>query len=148
MYITRACYERIGGFDPALFMYFEDVEYSLRAREAGFRVLLVPKAIVYHHVSVSTGGSKSPNGIYYMLRNGITVLEQHYPLARPLTIMRRVVMLLAMMGFILVETTGHRPLRRCTRWLSGRLPAPSRAAAHCGSPSRHHREIVRRNSHR
>lgn len=103
MYITRACYERIGGFNPALFMYFEDVEYSLRARAAGFRIVLMPEAIVYHHVSVSTGGAKSPNGIYYMLRNGISVIEQRYPLARPLAIIRRLIMLLAMIRFILMK---------------------------------------------
>jgi GT2 family glycosyltransferase len=138
MYITRACYERIGGFDPALFMFFEDVEYSLRAREAGFRVLLVPKAVVYHHVSVSTGGSKSPNGIYYMLRNGITVVEQHYPLARPLTIVRRVVMFLAMTGFILVKP---RAIARITDVLAGFRDAYrhrlGRRPTANGSPRRH-----------
>src|SRR5260370_32368614 len=49
-YLTRACFARLGGFDARLFMYFEDTEYSLRARDAGFAILLVPPAIIHHHV--------------------------------------------------------------------------------------------------
>ncbi len=103
MLITRTCYERIGGFDADLFMYFEDVEYSLRARKAGFGILLVPQSVVYHHVSVSTGGAKTANGVYYMLRNGITVIERYFPRAWPLMALRRSIMLLAMIRFICMK---------------------------------------------
>ncbi len=101
MLITRACYERIGGFDGALFMYYEDVEYSLRARDAGFSILLAPQAIVSHHVSVSAGGGKSPNSIYYNTRNGIVTIERHHPLPPPLTFVRRALIALTMLLFVL-----------------------------------------------
>lgn len=45
----RALIDQIGGLDEALFMYFEEVDFCLRARKAGWRVFYVPEARVYHH---------------------------------------------------------------------------------------------------
>ncbi len=47
------CYDifkRIGGFDPNFFMYLEDVDFSWRARSAGFSVKIAPQAIFGHSV--------------------------------------------------------------------------------------------------
>jgi GT2 family glycosyltransferase len=46
--IRREVLERIGLLDEGYFMYFEDVEFSYRAREAGFRILHEPAARVVH----------------------------------------------------------------------------------------------------
>jgi GT2 family glycosyltransferase len=48
--IPRKVYETVGGFDPNLFMYLEDIDLSWRARSAGFRVRLVPGALFGHSV--------------------------------------------------------------------------------------------------
>ncbi|MGV3625461.1 MAG: glycosyltransferase, partial [Archangium sp.] len=47
--ITRSLFERIGGFDDNFFMYCEDVDYSWRARAAGFQIAIAPKALVHHY---------------------------------------------------------------------------------------------------
>jgi len=47
------CYDifkKIGGFDPNFFMYLEDVDFSWRARSAGFSVKIAPRAIFGHSV--------------------------------------------------------------------------------------------------
>jgi GT2 family glycosyltransferase len=63
MLIKPAVVERIGSFDPAFFAYCEDLDFSLRARRAGFKILLVPRAIVRHGVaaaaSTSCGGDSA-----------------------------------------------------------------------------------------
>jgi GT2 family glycosyltransferase len=42
-------FERIGGFDEGFNPYgWEDVDFGLRARKAGFAICLAPKAILYH----------------------------------------------------------------------------------------------------
>jgi GT2 family glycosyltransferase len=46
--IRREVLERIGPLDDGFFMYFEDVEFSFRAREAGWRILHEPTARVVH----------------------------------------------------------------------------------------------------
>lgn len=40
MFITRACYEKTGGFDEELFAYQEDSDLCIRARQDGFKGLL------------------------------------------------------------------------------------------------------------
>jgi GT2 family glycosyltransferase len=46
--LRRALFQRLGGFDARLFLYFEDTELSLRARLAGCRCVALPGARVLH----------------------------------------------------------------------------------------------------
>nr|MDQ3577873.1 glycosyltransferase [Actinomycetota bacterium] len=46
--IRRAVFERIGGFDPGYFMYFEDVDLGERLGKAGWQNVYVPAAVVCH----------------------------------------------------------------------------------------------------
>lgn len=48
--IPRQIYETIGGFDPNIFMYMEDVDFSWRARAAGFTIHVAPRALFGHSV--------------------------------------------------------------------------------------------------
>ncbi|MCK5230205.1 MAG: glycosyltransferase family 2 protein, partial [Desulfobulbaceae bacterium] len=48
MLIRRTTLEQIGGFDPRLFMYEEDLEFCLRAIKAGWLIQYVPEATVLH----------------------------------------------------------------------------------------------------
>lgn len=57
MMISRALYEARGGLPERYFpIYWEDTEYSFRARNNGWRVMLVPTARVFHKVGASVGG--------------------------------------------------------------------------------------------
>jgi len=49
----RDAWEQIGGFDPAYFMYMEDVDLCWRARAAGWEVGYEPAAVVVHAQGVS-----------------------------------------------------------------------------------------------
>jgi len=44
----RSTFDAVGGFDPALFMYGEDVDLSWRLRARGFRLRYAPKLAVVH----------------------------------------------------------------------------------------------------
>ncbi|MEW6133727.1 MAG: glycosyltransferase family 2 protein [Pseudomonadota bacterium] len=65
--VTAAClltkkdlYERLGGLDEKhLPVAFNDVDYCLRVREAGYKVIWTPHAELYHHESVSRGKDKT-----------------------------------------------------------------------------------------
>lgn len=50
----RAAWDQVGGFDPAFFMYMEDVDLCWRVGRAGWRVLYEPAAEVRHVQGVST----------------------------------------------------------------------------------------------
>jgi GT2 family glycosyltransferase len=47
--IKREVFQTVGLLDRRLFVFYEDVEFSLRARKAGWRVVFCPKSVVYHN---------------------------------------------------------------------------------------------------
>ena len=51
----RAVLQKLGGFDPAIFLYFEDDDLSRRVLDAGHRILHVPEAVAEH-----AGNASSP----------------------------------------------------------------------------------------
>jgi GT2 family glycosyltransferase len=55
MYVRREVFERVGLLDERYPMAFEDVDWCLRAWQAGFRVLYFPAAQLVHHESVTRG---------------------------------------------------------------------------------------------
>jgi GT2 family glycosyltransferase len=53
--MTRGVIERLGGFDPCYGLgYFEDDDFSLRARLAGFPLWICEGVLVYHHGAVTS----------------------------------------------------------------------------------------------
>lgn len=52
--------KKIGIFDTSYFFYFDDWDYSRRAVKAGFKLLYIPKAIMWHKISISTQKSDKP----------------------------------------------------------------------------------------
>lgn len=54
--VRKAVFEEVGGLDAEnLAVAFNDVDFCLRVREAGYRNLWTPYAELYHHESVSRG---------------------------------------------------------------------------------------------
>lgn len=46
--VRRAAFDQINGFDPAYFMYFEDVDLGDRLSRAGWQSVYAPDAVVVH----------------------------------------------------------------------------------------------------
>jgi N-acetylglucosaminyl-diphospho-decaprenol L-rhamnosyltransferase len=55
MMIRRDVFERVGLLDANYFMYFEEVDFCLRSRRAGFRCVYVPQSRVVHLVGQASG---------------------------------------------------------------------------------------------
>lgn len=68
---------KIGLFDDVFFLYAEDIDYIARAVSAGFKIFFVPKAVVYHRESASSGGYGSPLTVYYTTRNRLYLMRKH-----------------------------------------------------------------------
>jgi GT2 family glycosyltransferase len=62
--VRRAVFEAIGLLDENYFMYFEEVDFCLRARRAGWTCWYVPQAQVLHLAGQSSGvtGQKAQSG--------------------------------------------------------------------------------------
>jgi GT2 family glycosyltransferase len=72
----RDALEQIGGFDERFFMYMEDTELSLRARLAGWDIVLEPRSRVVHDYELSIPASK----FYYLERNRFFMLANIFRL--------------------------------------------------------------------
>ncbi|MBI5289262.1 MAG: glycosyltransferase family 2 protein [Chloroflexi bacterium] len=72
----RDALEQIGGFDERFFMYMEDTELSLRARLAGWDVILAPRSRVIHDYQLDIPASK----FYYLERNRFFMLANIFRL--------------------------------------------------------------------
>jgi GT2 family glycosyltransferase len=97
MAISRTAIESVGMLDEKLFAYVEDIDFSVRARSAGFEVLFVPAARAWHRVGASSAAAA--HNIYYGTRNMVVVCERHWPLPRLLSQLRR--------GMILATFTAY-----------------------------------------
>ncbi|MBN2002113.1 MAG: glycosyltransferase family 2 protein [Anaerolineae bacterium] len=51
--IRRSVIEKVGNFDPVFFMYYEDCDFCRRAAAAGFKLLYVPQARIWHKIGFS-----------------------------------------------------------------------------------------------
>ncbi|HVW21327.1 MAG TPA: glycosyltransferase [Opitutaceae bacterium] len=59
--VRRATYRQVGGFDEqALAVAFNDVDFCLKVRAAGYRNLWTPFAEFYHHESATRGADDTP----------------------------------------------------------------------------------------
>lgn len=74
---SRAFLTDVGLFDERFFMYYEDSDLSRRAIAGQYQLLLAPQAHVWHKVSVSSGGSDSPNERYWMARSSVLFFARH-----------------------------------------------------------------------
>lgn len=55
MMIRRKVLETIGLLDDRYFMYYEEVDFCLRARRAGFPIRYVPESVIVHLIGKSSG---------------------------------------------------------------------------------------------
>ncbi len=75
--LRREAIAAIGELDERYTLYAEDTDYCLRIREAGGRILHVPRSIVLHKVSASVGDA-SPRKFYLRSRSHIRLLKRHW----------------------------------------------------------------------
>ncbi|HRR39710.1 MAG TPA: glycosyltransferase family 2 protein [Syntrophales bacterium] len=77
--IKRQVVERIGLLDERFFLYWEDVDWGLRAKKAGFENIIVPQSRIWHKVSASSGGMDSASRIYHKTRSHLLFARLHAP---------------------------------------------------------------------
>ncbi len=68
--------QRYGLWDEDYFLYHEDIEYSLRLRSVGYRIVVVPDAILHHHYEFG----RNPKKWFFMERNRLGLLLSVYKL--------------------------------------------------------------------
>jgi GT2 family glycosyltransferase len=75
----REMLEEVGLFDEDFFAYGDDTDLGLKGRWAGWKCLYVPKAVVHHRYSQSSG-SYSALKAFYVERNRVWIAVKFFPL--------------------------------------------------------------------
>jgi len=78
MMIKKEVAQKTGLFDERFFIYYEDADLCLRARKAGFKVVAVSAAKVWHKVN-KVLGTKTPREYYIYTRNQPLFMIKHCP---------------------------------------------------------------------
>lgn len=66
---------KIGGYNEEYYMYHDDLEISLKAKLAGYKIILAPLSVIYHKYEFA----RSAKMIYYMERNRYLTLMTFFP---------------------------------------------------------------------
>jgi N-acetylglucosaminyl-diphospho-decaprenol L-rhamnosyltransferase len=83
MYVTRSCVERIGLMDESYFLYFEDLDWGLRAKRRG-SIGHAHRSVVVHDGGTTIGGGRSRRSnsslaVYLEFRNRLLFTRHHFP---------------------------------------------------------------------
>ncbi len=76
--LRRTALEEVGGFDPSLFLYYEDTDVAWRMRAAGWSIRYVAQAVADHRHAESSDAA-SPLFRFYNTRNSLVVVTRHAP---------------------------------------------------------------------
>lgn len=91
MLVTRAFLEQVGPMQDDYFLYYEEIDWSERAKRAPrpFRLAFAPRSIVYHKVGASAGThTRSLLSVRYLARNRLRFMKRFYPAYLPLARLR------------------------------------------------------------
>lgn len=113
MLVRRRLLEELGGLDPALPLFGNDLDLGWRAAAAGRTTLVVPQAVVFHAEAAHRGARRTPltgrHTHYQERRAALYTLLVNAPARRlPLMVVRLVLgTLLRMVGLVLVRAVGE-----------------------------------------
>jgi GT2 family glycosyltransferase len=116
MLVEREVFEAVGLLVEDYFFGFEDLDFCLKARRAGFATVLAGSATVYHEGSRSIG-AETPRRLYFAARNHLLLARRLEPSAGRLAF-------LGLASWIVLLNLAH-----AARSKGGSLPARLAAVA-------------------
>jgi GT2 family glycosyltransferase len=71
--------KEIGKLDESFWMYYEDADFCMRLKRAGYSINYEPGAKVWHKVSSSTGGNLSYRKMWMKFKSGLEFFRRYSP---------------------------------------------------------------------
>jgi GT2 family glycosyltransferase len=78
MMVKREAIEKAGLMPECYFLYYEELDWSMMMRRAGYDIWYEPAMTVYHKESQTTG-QQSPLRTYYITRNRLLFVKRNNP---------------------------------------------------------------------
>jgi len=83
-YVAGSCFlikkeviEKVGMLDHKYFTYWDDAEFCTRVKKAGYKVVYVSRAKIWHKISAVYSGIRNPIRTYYNTRNTFLFMKKH-----------------------------------------------------------------------
>lgn len=67
----------VGLWDEDYFVYWEDVDYGIRVKKAGYKIVCAQDAKIWHKGAASVSLRQSGFGEYFMMRNQVRFMRKH-----------------------------------------------------------------------
>ncbi len=74
MLVSKELTEKVGLFNPEYFTYWEEIDWCIRGKKAGYDTLYTSKSTIWHKCYGSDTGA---NSIYYMIRNRFLFIKEN-----------------------------------------------------------------------
>lgn len=84
-FVRRSVFDRLGGFDERFHVYYEEVDFSLRARAAGWKTVYLADAQAYHR-GCGTSEQAKARRLFYSLRSRILYAAKHFSALGAMTV--------------------------------------------------------------
>lgn len=88
MLIKNEVFEKVGLLDEKYFLYYEDSDFSVKAKKNDFKIYFQPESIIWHKNAGSTGGSGSGIQDYYITRNRLLFGNRYAPMRSKIALNR------------------------------------------------------------
>lgn len=89
LFFNTKAFEAAGGFDPAIFLYWEEMDICYRLKKLGYSSVLVPEAKILHFQGVSIGSSPAIDKEAYI--SYLYVLRKNFGFIKYVTIRKYLV---------------------------------------------------------
>lgn len=76
-FVRRELFQELGGFDERFFVYFEEVDFSLRARQIGWRSVYLADVQAFH-AGGGTSDQVKARRLFYSLRSRLLYAHKHF----------------------------------------------------------------------
>lgn len=76
-FVRRSVFEALGGFDERFFVYYEDLDFSMRARDRGWSSVFLATAQAFHRGQGTTEGATARR-TFYFCRSRILYARKHF----------------------------------------------------------------------
>ena len=107
-FVRRKVFEQLNGLDERFFMYFEDLDFACRAKQAGWKSYYLAEAQALHHGGGASYQVKAKR-LYYVLNSRVLYVAKHFgtPKATGILMASFLVEFWARLGWSLVNLSGQ-----------------------------------------
>lgn len=76
-FVRTDVFAQLGGFDERFFVYFEEVDFAIRASQQGWKTVYCADATAFH-LGGGTSRHAKPQRLYYSLRSRLLYARKHF----------------------------------------------------------------------